>query len=89
MGIFNRFLGLFHRKQRFSQEYSNLASLKKLLFFGTTGFILTLSASKFIYPNLLFYFEPTDTNRLLIKLNPALERVPITLFRASINQAWG
>lgn len=75
MGVFDRFLGLFHRKQRFSQEYTNLSFIKKLLFFGTTGFILTLSVSKFLYPNLQFYFEPTELNRLFIKLNPALDRV--------------
>ena len=54
--FFERFLNLFHRKQRFSPNYENLTYLKKLMFFGSTGFILTLSFSKLIYNDLIFSF---------------------------------
>ena len=73
--FFERFLNLFHRKQRFNPNYENLTYLKKLMFFGSTGFILTLSMSKIIYNDLIFSFEPTQANKLYVKLNPALQRV--------------
>lgn len=86
MSFFNRFFNLFHRKHRFTPEYSTLSFLKKVIFFGMTGFIFSLGASKFIFSNLIFSFEPTDENRLYIKLNPALERVPSYLKREHIIQ---
>lgn len=49
-----------------------------------TGFIFSLGASKFILSNLIFSFEPTDENRLYIKLNPSLERVPHFTIREPI-----
>jgi hypothetical protein len=84
MGMFDKFFNLFHRKYRFTPEYPNLSFLKKLLFFGISGFVCTLSVSKFILPSLDFAFEPTEANRLYIKLNPALERVFVVLIRESI-----
>jgi hypothetical protein len=75
MKLVNGFLNLFHRKHRFSPEYETLSRLKKIMFFGATGFVIALSVSKFIQGSLIYSFEPTDENKRLVKLNPALERV--------------
>lgn len=45
------------------------------MFFGVSGFILALSVSKFIQSGLVYSFEPTEENKLMIKFNPPLERV--------------
>lgn len=44
------------------------------MFVGATGFVVGLSISKFIQGGLIYSFEPTEENKLLIKLNPPLER---------------
>jgi hypothetical protein len=46
--------------------------MKKYLFLGVTGFVVSLSFSKFIQANLIYSFEPTEENKMMIKLNPAL-----------------
>lgn len=56
MSFFNRFFNLFHRKHRFTPEYSTFSFLKKLIFFGTTGFIFSLAASKLAFSSLVFSF---------------------------------
>jgi hypothetical protein len=75
MKAINNFLNLFHRKHRFTPEYDMLSRLKKIMFFGLSGFMLSLTVSKFIQSELIYTFEPTEENKLFIKLNPALERV--------------
>jgi hypothetical protein len=72
MKFVNGFLNLFHRKQRFNPEYEALSKLKKFLFLGASGFVFALSISKFIQSNLIYSFEPTEENKLMIKLNPPL-----------------
>ena len=68
------FVNLFHRKERLSSDYNVLSSFKKYLFIGAFGFITALSLSKFIGTNIEYAFEPTVDNKLMIKLNPTLER---------------
>jgi hypothetical protein len=75
MKLVNGLLNLFHRKERFSPEYETLSKLKRIMFLGATGFVVALSVSKFIQAGLIYSFEPSDENKLLIKLNPPLERV--------------
>jgi uncharacterized protein YrrD len=75
MKLVNGLLNLFHRKQRFSPEYETLSKLKRVMFLGATGFVVALSVSKFIQASLIYSFEPTEENKLMVKLNPALERV--------------
>lgn len=83
MKLVNGFLNLFHRKERFSPEYETLSRLKRMMFLGVTGFVVALSVSKFIQAGLIYSFEPTDENKLIVKLNPALERVRCPSRRAS------
>jgi hypothetical protein len=42
------------------------------MFLGVTGFVVGLSVSKFIQASLIYSFEPTEENRMMVKLNPAL-----------------
>ena len=59
MKLVNGFLNLFHRKQRFTPEYEMMSRIKKVLFMGASGFVLSLSISKFIMSNLIYSFDPT------------------------------
>ena len=83
MKAINNLLHLFHRKQRFNPQYASLSSAKKWVFYSMTGFTIALGLSKFMMSDLKFAFEPTEENKLTIKLIPALDRVTSIPFRVS------
>lgn len=51
-----QFLDLFHKRERNSLEYERLSNMKKYMFVGAVGFMISLSLSKYYNTSLVYAF---------------------------------